>query len=286
MGKTARDTKTVKKPATDAAGGPGGKKESGKRSGLPRWFSGGTLIATACAAGLLVVLLFLIHWLAAISIASGLWVFADASLMRITRLTPSRKGFALATTVWGAAGFVPVVGVAAYVYLRGALARASPSDIAPASMSDERAKEAGKLRARKVSASGAAVVGALAAAVALAGWYAAGDMTLEFGTDYTRAFRIEGGNSRDRFGPGTVAVKLSSFRPIEECGNLDWELYAPGKARDRPRKSTVKPRRGAGKTVWVWKIRWQKTPGEYRLDVLGDDGTVVKRGYFTIRPKY
>ncbi|MHC4502803.1 MAG: hypothetical protein ACYTFI_05810, partial [Planctomycetota bacterium] len=108
MGKTARDTKTVKKPATDAAGGPGGKKERAKHSGQPRWFSGGVLIATACAAGLLVVLLFLIHWLAAISIASGLWVFADASLMRITRLRPSRKGFAFATTVWGVAGFVPV----------------------------------------------------------------------------------------------------------------------------------------------------------------------------------
>ncbi len=286
MGKTARDTKAVKKPATDAASGPGGKKEPGKRSGLPRWFSGGTLIATACAAGLLLVLLFLIHWLAAISIASGLWVFADASLMRVTRLTPSRKGFAFATMVWGAAGFVPVVGVAAYVYFRGALARAAPSDIAPASMSDEKAKEAGKLRARKVSASGAAVVAALAAAVALAGWYAAGDMALEFGTDYTKAFRIEGGNSRDRFGPGTIAVKLSSSRPIEECGRLDWELYAPGKALDRPRRGTVKPRSGAGKTIWVWKIRWQKTPGEYRLDVLGDDGTVVKRGYFSIRPKY
>lgn len=286
MGKTAGVTKTVKKPATDAAGGTGGKKGPAKRSGLPRWFSGGTLIATVCAAGLLVVLLFLIHWLAAISIASGLWVFADASLMRITRLRPSRKGFALATTVWGAVGFVPVAGVAAYVFFRGALARAAPSDIAPASMSDERAKEAGKLRARKVSVPGAAVVGALAAAVALVGWFAAGGMIMEFGTDYTRAYRIEGGNSKDRFGPGTIAVKLSSFMPIEKCGNLDWELYAPGKARDRPRKSTVKPRSGAGKTIWVWKIRWLKTPGEYRLDVLGDDGEIVKSGYFSIRPKY
>ncbi len=153
-------------------------------------------------------------------------------------------------------------------------------------MSDERAKEAGKIRARRVSAPSAAVVAILTAAVALAGWYAAGDMALEFGTDYTRAYRIEGANSRDRFDPGTIAVKLSSSRPSEECGNLDWELYAPGKARDRPRKSTVKPRSGAGKTIWVWKIRWIKTPGEYRLDVLGDDGTVVKRAYFTIRPKY
>ena len=282
MGKSPRATKTVKKPAT----GAGDKKDEPEgAAGRPSLFSKTTLIVTAAAVGVLVLLLLLVHWLAAISVASGLWVFADATLMRLTRLRPSRKGFRLATMAWGVIGFVPLVGIAVYVYLRGALARASPGDVADASMSDEKMEKAGKLRAQRVSVPGAAVVAVLAAGLALAGRYWTDEMTLEFGTSYTKGLRIIGTSPSGRYNAGTILVKLSSPEPVGGYENLDWELYLRGKESAPVSRSTVRGHRSPDKTIWLWKIR-ARTPGKYRLDVLRDDGTLVKRGYFTIRPKY
>lgn len=282
MGKTARVTKTVKKPAT----GAGDKKaKPTEAQGLPSRLSKGTLILTVCAAGVLALLLHLVPWPVAVSIASGLWVFVDASLMRVTRLRPSRKGFRLATMVWGVIGFVPLVGIAVYVYLRGALARASSEDIAPPSMSDEKMAKQGRFRAQKVSVLGAAAVVILAAGLAVAGAYWPDDMTLEFGTSLTRGLRVEGTAPSGRYDPGSLVVKLSSREPVEGYENLDWELYLEGKREDaRVAKSTVRVRQSPNMCIWVWKIR-PRLPGDYRLDVLRDDGTVLKRGHFTVRPK-
>ncbi len=241
------------------------------------------LIAACASVALFVALLFLVDWPEAISIASGLWVFTDASLMRITRVKPSSKGFRLAAMVWGIFGFVPLVGIGIYAYLRGALCTASPKDIAPPSMSDEKMKEAGKFRARRVSVPGAVAVVVLAATLGFAARYES--MTLEFGTSIIRrTLRIDGSTPGDRYYTGTIAVKLSSLDAADGYDRLDWKLHLLGKGGGPVRKGTVKARRSSEKTIWTWKVR-ARAPGKYRLDVLREDGKVLKRGYFSARKK-
>lgn len=249
----------------------GGKSAKGKKSSAGR-LPILTIVEAAAALVAFALLCLVVHWLAALSIASALFVFLDAAINHVNRIKPSSDESRLGLLVWSLAGFVPFAGVAAYVAMRKKLASAPAAKIT----TSMEAVETVKKRMRMVPVPVAVVVGVIALVI---GWSCRlGPFTIEFGTDLTRGLRIEGTNPDNTYYVGTVCVKLSSSRPLEGYADLDWRLFRGG-TDGAVHRSTVRVQEGSDKTLWVWKMRVSQ-PGRYTLEVVDNTGKVVKRGYF------
>lgn len=258
-------------------GGEAAEAREGSETAGGRRFPILTLVEVAVAVGVLAGLVFVVHWLAAVSIASALFVFLDAAINHVNRIKPSSEESRVALLTWSLVGFVPFVGIVVYAVVRRKLASAPVTKIA----TGKEAVETVKRRMRAVPIPTAVVVAAAAVAVALLSLK--GPFTIQFGTNYTRGLNIEGTTSNDTYTVGTVCIKLVSAKPIKGYANLDWKLYLGGS--DVPTyKGTVPVSRESDKKIWVWKVR-ARYPGDYRLDVINSSGKIVKRGYFTAVPK-
>jgi len=253
--------KSSEAPATEA------KTSIGKR------FSLLTIVEIVFAVGVLVLLSFVTHWLAALSIASAVFVFFDAAINHVNKIKPTSGESRLALMVWSLVGFVPFVGVVAYAVLRKKLASAPARKVA----TGKEAVETVKRRMRAVPIPTAVVVAVVAVVIAF--FSLPGPFTINFGTRCSKALRLSGTRSDNIYAVRTVYAKLESSEQIQGQTNLDWELFYDG-GREPVSHSTVKVQMQAGKMIWAWRVSARKT-GDYRLDVINDDGVIVKRGYFS-----
>ncbi|MHC5054713.1 MAG: hypothetical protein ACYTKD_08345 [Planctomycetota bacterium] len=288
----AKKKKTAKKkPADDdkAKGGAapadsakqGGKSKGKGRPGTSRGrrFPVLTLVEVVVAAGVLAILVFLVHWLAAVSIASAVFVFLDATIHHVNRIKPSSEESRAALVAWSMIGFVPFVGVLIYAAMRRKLASAP----AAAAATGKEAVDTVKRRMSAVSAPAAIVVAAVAVAITLLTLRGPEMFKIEFGTKFSGALRVEGTTSSDTYTVGTICVKLTSLEPFKGYTVVDWKLFMEGNSFPVS-KDAVRVRRDTNNTIWVWKVG-VRLPGDYRLDVVDNTGALLKQGYFRAVPR-
>jgi hypothetical protein len=267
-------------PADSAKEGAKAKKGKGKPgTSKGRRFSVLTLVEVVLAAGVLTVLVFLVHWLAAVSIASAVFVFLDATINHVKRIKPSSEESRAALVAWSVIGFVPFVGVLIYAAMRRKLASAPAAGAA----TGKEAVDTVKRRMSAVSAPAAIVVAAVAVALALLTFKGPGMFSIEFGTGLTRSLRMEGTTADDTYKVGTIYVKLEAAEPFEGYPSLDWKLFLGG-SPDPVSKGTVRVRPESNRKIWVWKVG-ARLPGSYTLHVVDNTDAVLKRGYFRAVPR-
>lgn len=260
--------------------GPGGEKGKEKAAGLLSRIGVVTPLVAAAGIALLAGLFFLVNWLAAISIAGAVWVFADATLAKITRVRPSVHGARMMPVIWGVFGFVPLVGAGVYIYLRGALIARSAKDVARPGMTAEKMAEAGKLPPPTFASPGTAVMLAAVAFLVYTGWRMGPEITIEFGTGY-EGLELTGTDPDNVFAAGSLVVKFKSRIPKRDCDRLDWELVREGEDGNvKLKDDTAAVEKESDYTVWMRRIRASK-PGRFRVNVL-DKGVIMASAYFTM----
>lgn len=274
QGKPEDEVGTKPEPGKDD--GPAAEAEGDEPGGGGRRFPIVTLGEVALALAVFAVLLLLVHWLAAVSIASALFVFLDATVNHVYRLKPSSEESRSALVFWSVAGFVPFAGVGVYLVMRRKLAAALVGDAA----TGREAVEAVRSRMGAVPVPAAVVVGLIALGLALLGLRLPDGFTLEFGTGFTGALGIEGSTPDNALPIGRISVRLESDEPLGGYADLDWRLFLIGSGDEPIDTGTVRVQPRSNNTLWVWRVG-VRHPGDYRLDTVDSAGAPVKSGCFT-----
>ena len=260
-----------------------------KAGGFQPW-----MVIAGLSVVLLVALCFFVRWWAAIMIASAIGVYFDASIARITRVSPSSPGFSVGPMIWGLIAFGLVVGPVVYILLRPKLLANSPDDIADADMTDEDLEESGKMRAPSLGSPGVVLV--------LAGIAALGIMfpkppwlTVTLGDKVLSTKSIPKASRRDTFDEKEAfGVLLQSRSAASEAyktltcvvvrkGSEDSEGATAVVEVSAEWDKDVADDPEAGKSIWIWKKIAVDKPGRYVLKVVREDGEEIKQKELTIR---
>jgi len=252
-------------------------------------------IPVAGGIGCCVLLMFLAHWLVAISVSFAVWVYVDATLMGITRARPSVVGSRHMPAFWGLLGLLPPVGLGIYLLLRTQLiVRGTEHDAArdPAVRSPSLASPGGGVllvlvvamvylgldvdakaepnssdsRHSTVSAEAPAAVEALKASA------------LRFGHRSDRSGRLEVSGEAYRVGSLVAELDLSGMPGHGEP--LYWELHVI-EARGLLVESGPLARARARRDIWSWKF-FVPRAGRYRMVVISTDQTPLASGDLTV----
>jgi hypothetical protein len=260
-----------------------------KAGGFQAW-----MVIAGLSVVLLVVLCFFLKWWAAIMIASAVGVYFDASLARITRVSPNSSGFSVGPMIWGLIAFGLVVGPVVYILLRPKLLASSPDDIADADMTDEDLEESDKIRAPSLGSPGVVLVLAGVALLAIMfprpPW-----LTVTLGEKVLSTKSIPKASRRSTFDENEdFDVLLQSRSAADEeyktltCvvvrkGNEDSEDAQAVAEASTEWDPEVAGDPEAGKSIWILKKMAIDKAGRYVLKVLREDGEEIKREEFTIR---
>jgi len=216
-----------------------------------------------------------VNLIAAIGIVSALGLFVDSALMRITRVSPTAKGWGSMPMVWGLIGFVPVVGVVVYVLLRPKLIANSPQDIATPDMDEDDMSFEGKVRPPSIASAGAALVLALAI---FGGIYYQLEppMRVEVGPKFFPAKSMLGGQNPDSlYNSGKLyAVFRSTKAPLADFGELSFEVIKLGGEKTDPVASgpaSVNFSRSKDRGWFSFEVRGH---GSHRVLIKDVDGSV------------
>jgi len=245
----------------------------------------GWQVTIPAAAVVFIVLLFLVWWLAAIMVASALWLFADATLSRVTRVIPKGSGSQHVPILWGLIGLVPVAGVAVYVLLKRRLMAASAEDIAPPSMSPEEMEDAGKVPAPSLLSPGVILIAAIAAMLIVFFWTPA-RYKVEVAADIGSDFRLIGVSPNATYNPGSVAVRLKAREPILEFDKVTVEVAKLAEGGTwRPLGNEELPVDVDAKLKLVGRKIQVPEPGRYRVTMKRPDGKSLGSADFSIRER-
>jgi hypothetical protein len=167
--------------------------------------------------------------IAAVGIVSGVGIFIDAALMRITRISPSAKGWGSMPMVWGLIGFVPVIGVAVYALLRAKLVENSPEDIATPDMDEDDMAFEGKVRPPSVVSVGIVLVIALAVGAGM--FFQQRPSTwVEVGTSVSEKRGVLSGQSKRKwYNMGKLYAVFHAQEPLADIGELSFEVLKIGR---------------------------------------------------------
>lgn len=247
----------------------------------------GWQVTVPAALVVLIVLLFLIWWPAAIAVASGLWLFADATLSKVTRVIPSVPGSQHVPILWGLIGFVPVVGLAIYVILKRKLVAASASDIASGPVTSEEGEaveETGKVPAPSILSPGIVLLAAISAMLIVFFWTPP-RYKVEVAADISKDFRLIGQNPKATYNPGQIAVRLKAREPLVEFDKVLIEVFK----LDGGKAASLGSEELAIDTDAKLKLIGRKIqvpePGRYRVAMKRPDGKLLDSTEFSIREK-
>jgi len=229
----------------------------------------------AVVAAIVLFLVANVNPVAVIGIVSGVGLFIDSALMRITRVSPSAKGWGSMPMVWGLIGFVPVVGVVLYAVLRKKLVANSPEDIATPDMDDDDISFEGKVRPPSIASVGAVLVLALAIFAGI--FYQMPPSTwVDVGTEFSqKSGAVAGQNPRHFYDMGQLYAVFHSNDPIADYGGLSFDvlkLNADGSSESvvsgkvEANISNDEPRKG----VFQFEVI---SPGKHRLVVKDSEGS-------------
>jgi hypothetical protein len=123
-------------------------------------------VAGALGVVVTVGLSFFVVWPVAILIGVALLTFVDATMSRVTRMTPSAPGGAYTAMLWGLSGFL-VVPTILYLIYRTRLIAGSAEDVGDPSMSAEDLEDAGKVAPPSFLSFGSVAVLAVAVVLGL-----------------------------------------------------------------------------------------------------------------------
>lgn len=240
------------------------RRASRAMEAAPRGFQ--AWMATAAAAvAVMVALMFLSHWIVAIVVAVALWVYVDSSLLGITRVVPKSPGYAHAPMVWSLIGFVPLIGVGLYLYLRKRLIETSREDYADPDMSLEEMESLGKMDAPEPLSPNMILVVVVSVLLVFVWWKAAS----------TRVDVIDPVKGRAEptgwYNGGKLTVRFVSS-PIEGVTELSYVLFNIAGEKDVEVVSgvmPVEPRNVADEdaSLEARATLDVTTPGRYRVDV-------------------
>lgn len=182
------------------------------------------IAGVAAVAALVLWLVANVNPIAAIGIVSALGLFVDSALMRVTRVSPSGKGWGPMPMVWGFIGFAPVVGVAIYVLLRRKLVESSPEDIATPDMDEDDMSFEGKVRPPSVVSVGMVVVLALAIGSGMF-FQLRPSCELDVGTSYSQKNNLlDGQNERRVYNIGELFAKFYAKEPLADYEGLKFDV--------------------------------------------------------------
>jgi hypothetical protein len=257
-----------------------------KAGGFQAWM---VIAALSCA--LLVALCFFVSWWAAIMIASAVGVYFDASLARITRVSPNSPGYSVGPMIWGLIAFGLVVGPVVYILLRPKLLANSPDDIADADMTDEDLEESDSIRAPSLGSPSVVLV---LVGVAVLGFMFPKPpwLTVTLGDKVLSNKSIPKDSRSDTYDENkTFEVLLQSRSAASEAYKTLTCVIVRKGSEDGPavvEESTdwdpdVAADPEAGKSIWIWRKIAVGNPGRYILKVVREGGEEIKRKELTIR---
>ncbi len=253
-----------------------------KRSDLRAAGKGGFQAWMAVAGGAvvcLVVLLFFVAWFAALAIASALGLYVEATLARITRVSPSSPGSRLGPTLWGLIGFAPFLGVALYVYLRPRLVANSPEDIASPGMSQEDREYEGKVRSPALASPGLALVLPLVLAGVLVTWKGPAFIVQLDRDASSKRFPQRRILS---FNQGRIGAWLKARSPLSKYGELTFAIVKIKKGGAESPVSSGEIEAGKRPKLRNWTIKVEEA-GSYRIDVKAGGDRLLGSAEFKIR---
>ncbi len=186
----------------------------------PWWIIAGVAAVTAIVLWLVAN----VNPIVAIGIVSGVGIFVDAALMRITRVSPSSHGWGAMPMVWGLIGFVPVIGVAIYALLRAKLVENSPEDIATPDMDADDMAFEGKVRPPSVVSVGIVLVIALAVGAGM--FFQQRPSTwVEVGTSVSEKRGVLHGQSKmNIYKSGKLYAVFHAKEPLADIGELSFDV--------------------------------------------------------------
>jgi len=233
------------------------------------------IAAVGVIAAILLWLVANVNPIAAVGIVSALGLFVDSTLMRITRVSPSAKGWGSMPMVWGLIGFVPVVGIVIYVLLRPKLIANSPQDIATPDMDEDDMSFEGKVRPPSIVSAGAVLVLALAIGGGI--FYQLDPaMQIAVGTKWSEEKGILRGHTPGKpYGSGTLyALYRTTKVPLAEYGELSYEVIKLGGEKADPIASgpaNTAVRKSKHKGWFSFEV---KGHGRHRVLIKDADGSV------------
>jgi len=182
------------------------------------------IAAVGVIAAILLWLVANVNPIAAIGIVSAIGLFVDSTLMRITRVSPSAKGWASMPMVWGLIGFVPVAGIVVYVLLRPKLIANSPQDIATPDMDEDDMSFEGKVRPPSIVSAGAVLVLALAIFGGMF-YQLPPSAWIKVGTKYsTKMDALDGVSDTGWYDMGPLVARFHAKKPLADLGELSFEV--------------------------------------------------------------
>jgi hypothetical protein len=248
--------------------------------------SQGILISIGAAVVVAGVLAFLIFWPIAIVVASGIMIYLDATLARITRMSSSGQGTSSAPMLWGLLGFLFPVGPIIYFVMRNKLLSASAEDIGDTSLSDDDLEDVGKVREPTLASAGSVVMAAAAVALSVLFW-AGPSVRLTFGKTLNPNNPTPQGAKWDDTG------KKAYDQGVIFCARLTWAVpperldavvckayHLTGGEQTEALEKTVPIPEVTKNVYWLMEL---PEPGNYRIEVYTPEPESSKITSETIR---